>query len=358
MRIIDRYVTKQFVATLSAALIAFVVIYILIDLIENLDTFIDNSAPFSVVVKYYYLYIPFMANLTLPVAVLLSCLFTIGQMVRYNEAIALKASGISLYRVLLPLFRIGVLISILALLFSELVVPDANRLRAHVERVEIKKRPTQDVHRRSHIYLQDTPNRLIYIKEYAHRMRTATDILIQKYDGDKLVERIDAAKMVWENPFWVLREGEIRTFRDDQEHFENFSLLRRSDFAFVPEDLAQRQKDPEEMNIFELRKYIDRVKRMGGDAQRWRADFHLKLSFPFANLIIILFGTALASVRRKSGAAVGFGISLFICFVYYSVMEAGRALGRAGDLPPFAAAWIGNGIFGFIGLTILLRARK
>ena len=358
MRIIDRYVTTQFIVTLGAALIAFVIIYVLIDLIENLDTFIDNKAPFSIVVKYYFLYIPFMANLTLPVAVLLSCLFTIGHMVRYNESVALKASGVSLYRILLPLFRIGVLISVLALLFSELVVPSANNRRAYVERVEIKKRPSQDILRRSNIYLQDTPHRLIYIREYASRTRTATDVLIQEYDGDRLVDRIDARTMTWEDPIWILKEGEIRTFRDEEEQFEAFSVLRRSDFAFSPDDIAQRPKDPEEMNVLELRGYIDRIKRMGGDAQHWIADFHLKLSFPFTNLIIVLFGTALASVRRKSGAAIGFGISLFICFVYYTVMEAGRALGRAGDLPPLAAAWIGNGIFGIIGLSLLLKARK
>ncbi|UCE17648.1 MAG: LPS export ABC transporter permease LptG [Gemmatimonadota bacterium] len=358
MRIIDRYVTRQFVATLGAALIAFVVIYVLIDLIENLDTFIDNNTPLVLVVKYYLLYVPFMANLTLPVAVLLSCLFTIGQMVRHNESVALKASGVSLYRVLLPLFRIGIAISLFALLFSELVVPEANRRRAHVERVQIKKRPSQDILRRRDIYLQDTPRRLIYINEYASRTRTAKKVLIQVYDGDKLVERIDAGTMIWENSVWVLKQGERRTFEDDEEQFETFSLLRRSDFDFTPDDIAQRPKDPEEMNVLELRKYIGRVQRMGGDAQRWRADFHLKLSFPFTNMIIVLFGTALASVRRKSGAAVGFGISLFICFVYYTVMEAGRAFGRTGDLPPLAAAWIGNVIFGLIGVTLLVKARK
>lgn len=344
--------------TLGAALVAFVVIYILIDLIENLDTFIDNKAPLITVVKYYLLYIPYMASLTLPIAVLLSSLFTVGQLVRHNELVTLKASGVSLYRVLLPLFRLGLFISVLALLFGELVVPVTNLRRAEVERGEIKRRPSKTLPRRKNIYLQDAPNRLVYIKEFASRTKSATGILIQEYEGKKLIERIDARTMIWENSAWVLKNAELRAFRGDQEEFETFTVLHRSDFTFTPEDLAQRPKDPEEMNIFELREYIDHVKRMGGDAQRWMADLHLKLSFPFTNLIIVLFGTALASVRRRSGAALGFGISLFICFVYYTVMEAGRALGRAGDLPPLAAAWIGNGLFGLIGLTILIRARK
>jgi lipopolysaccharide export system permease protein len=328
-------VTRQFIYTLWAALVAFVVIYVIIDLIENLDTFIDNRASFALILKYYLLYIPFMANLTLPVAVLLSCLFTIGQMVRYNESVALKASGVSLYRVLFPLFRLGVLISVLTLLFGELVVPAANERRATVERVEIKKQSTYDRLRRGNIYLQDSPNRMVYVRQYSIHTRTALDVLIQEYDGKTLVQRIDARKMVWEDSEWLFQDGEVRTFHGEEEQFESFTLLRRKDFAFTPEDLAQQPKDPEEMNVFELNTYINRVKRMGGDAQRWLADFHLKLSFPFANMIIVLF-----------------------CFVYYTVMEAGRALGRAGDLPPLAAAWMGNGVFGLIGLIILIRVRK
>jgi len=358
VRIIDRYITRQFVATVGAALVAFVIIYVLIDLIENLDTFIDNQATFGTIAKYYLLYTPYMANLTLPVSVLLSSLFTVGQLVRYNESVALKASGVSLYRMLFPLFRLGVLISVLALLFSECVVPSANRLRSDVRRVEIKKRPSRDLPQRNNIYLQDTPTRFVYIREFDNRTHSATDVLIQEYNGKVLGQRIDAREMIWDSPTWILKEAEVRSFRGEEEEFETIPTLRRSDFSFTPDDLVQRPKDPEEMNILELNEYVRRVRRLGGDAQRWIADLHLKISFPFTNLIIVLFGTALASVRRRSGAAVGFGISLFICFVYYAVLEAGRALGRSGDIPPLAAAWIGNGLFGFIGMALMVRARK
>ena len=358
MRIVDRYVTRHFVFVMISALTAFVIIYILIDLIENLDTFIDNKAPFHTVVKYYVLYVPFMANLTLPIAVLLSCLFTIGQMVRYNELVALKASGISLYRVLFPLFRLGLLISILALLFGELVVPAANFRRSEVKQVEIRKRSLKDHSQRKNIYLQDSPNRLIYIKEYMEKTKSAIGILLQEYDGEEMIKRIDARTMIWEDSTWVLKKAEVRTFKGEQEEFKTFAQLSHLDLTVTPNDLAQKPKDPEEMNIAELKKYINHIKSLGGDAQRWVADLHLKFAFPFANAIIVLFGTALASVRRRSGAAIGFGISLFICFVYYTVMEAGRALGKSGDLAPLAAAWIGNGIFGCIGLLILVKARK
>ena len=358
MKIIDRYVLGHFIVVFLTALLAFIIIYVLIDLIENLDTYIDNRAPFATVLKYYLLYIPFMANLTVPIAVLLSCLFTIGSLARHSELVALKGSGVSLYRIFVPLYWLGLLISLLALLFGELVLPQANHRRMEVKQVEIKKLPQADQQRRKNVYLQDSPNRLIYVKEFDGQTRTALHVLVQEYDGEALVERIDARRMMWDGAVWVLQQAEVRSFSDEQEEFRPMAELRRPDFSFTPADLAQRPKDPEEMNIVELGAYIRHVQRLGGDARRWMADYHLKLAFPFANLIIVLFGTALASVRRRSGAAIGFGISLFICFVYYTVMEAGRAIGRSGDLPPVLSAWLGNGLFGCIGLVMLVKAKK
>jgi lipopolysaccharide export system permease protein len=196
------------------------------------------------------------------------------------------------------------------------------------------------------------------VKEYNGQTSSALGVLIQEYDGEVLLERIDARKMMLVDDVWTLYNAEVRSFRGDREEFETVRELQQPDFTFTTDDLIQRPKDPEEMNIVELKSYIHHVNRLGGDAQRWIADYHLKLAFPFANMIIVLFGTALASIRRRSGAAVGFGISLFICFVYYTVIEVGRAMGRSGDLTPILSAWLGNGLFGLIGLVMLVKAKK
>jgi lipopolysaccharide export system permease protein len=250
------------------------------------------------------------------------------------------------------------LISIVSFLFGEFVVPAANLRRTEIKQEEIRKRSSKDQGHRKDIYLQDSRQRLVYVREFEGKTNLARGVLIQEYEGEKLVERIDAETMTWGGAIWTLHKAEIRIFQGDQEQFQNTEEWPRPDLTFTPEDLAQRPKDPEQMNILELKAYIRHVKRLGGDAQRWMADFHLKIAFPFANTIIVLFGTALALMGRRSGAAVGFGISLFICFVYYAVLEAGRAFGRAGDLPPVVAAWIGNAVFGLIGLSLLLKSRK
>ncbi len=361
MRIIDRYLARYFVFIVLAALAAFVILYILIDVIENLDTFIDNKAPFTTVVMYYLFYIPFMVNLTLPVAVLLSSLFTIGQMVRNNEVVCLQASGVSLYRVLSPLFVLAVLISLLSFLFAETVVPWANFHRAQVKQSEIKKAKSSAGQTWRDLALQDSPNRLIYIEEYASKTKVATGVLIQLDDGVRITRSINAKTMAWNGDMWVLSGVKTRIFNGEDGEHEEFLETEQMDYRDLkvrPEDLTNKPKNPEEMNIIELKKYIKRKQQLGREVLEEKVELYSKQSFPFVHIIIVLFGTALASIQRRSGAAFNFGISLFICFVYYSVMRAGWALGRSGNLPPLLSAWIVHGVFGLMGLFILMKARK
>jgi lipopolysaccharide export system permease protein len=111
------------------------------------------------------------------------------------------------------------------------------------------------------------------------------------------------------------------------------------------------------MSSTELREFIEEVKRGGGNPDRWTTDLYLKFAFPFANFIIVLIGASLAANKRRSGAAVGFGISVLVCFLYFGLIKMGQSLGYTGTVPPVVAAWFGNFVFFVVGLTMLLRTR-
>jgi lipopolysaccharide export LptBFGC system permease protein LptF len=150
----------------------------------------------------------------------------------------------------------------------------------------------------------------------------------------------------------------VREFNGEQEQVMAFEQLQGTELDERPENFERRQKRPEEMDYWQLRDYIRRVERSGGEAQREKVDLFLKIAFPFASFIIVLFGAPLASNPRRSGAAVSFGISLFICFIYYSVLRLGQAWGYKGSLPPALAAWLGNILFGAAGVVVLWKAKK
>ncbi|MDW7681345.1 MAG: LptF/LptG family permease, partial [bacterium] len=141
----------------------------------------------------------------------------------------------------------------------------------------------------------------------------------------------------------------------DEEVVYADSLVFKT-LVFKPNDIARVQKKAEEMSYWELNKFIQEIRRTGGKADRWLVELHLKIAFPFANLIIILFGASLASRKTRSGTAVSFGVSLFICFLYFGFIKVGQSLGHNGSLHPLLAAWIGNIVFGSGGLYLLLKS--
>ncbi len=358
MKILDSYVGRRFFSTLLFGLLAFLAIFVVVDLIEHLDTFIDKKASALLVVQFYLYFTPYIVLLTLPVAMLLASLFSISSMSRHHELMAMKAAGVSLYRILLPIFLLGLLVSLFSLALSELVVPYTNQKKGHIYSWQIKRRSQQPKQIRRNLYLQGTGGRIYYIREYDGQKKVGRGVLIQRYEDGKLIARIDAQEMVWEEKAWILKNGLAREFVGGEEKAIPFDLLSHPDLQQTPQSLLRKQKKPEEMNYFELRDYIQRVQLSGGEVKQERVDLFLKIAFPFASLIIVLFGAPLASNPRRSGAAVSFGISLFICFVYYSFLRLGQALGYKGALPPLLAAWLGNIIFGIGGVLVLWKAKK
>lgn len=112
MHILSRYVLRQFLAPLGLGLLSFLVIFIVIDLVDRLGSFIDRDVTFELIVSYYLWYVPYISILVLPMALLLASLFSVGGLVRHNELTAMKATGVSLVRILLPVNVFALLVSI------------------------------------------------------------------------------------------------------------------------------------------------------------------------------------------------------------------------------------------------------
>ena len=358
MTVLDKYVSRKFIINLLISIGAFVMIFLVVDLIENIDKFIDRDAKSSTVLIYYIYYIPYIINLTLPISMLLSCLFTLGNMSQHNEIVAQKSAGVSLYRIFSPLFVLAFLISIGAGLFSEFVVPWTNQERLDLYRYEIKKHPRNQGTKRNNIYLQDIANRKISIAFFNGNTNEAKKVSLQYFDGRQLVKRIDAQTMNWYENTWVLHDVIERVFEDTVVTRSKYDQLIQTDLKFKPENLLELQKKPEEMSYFELDTFIKDMTKIGAEVRKWIVELHLKISYPFANFIIILFGAPIAARKRRSGTAVGIGISLLICFVYFLFIRMGQVMGHQGALSPWLGAWLGNIIFGIAGLYTLITSRK
>ena len=358
MKILDRYILRRFLAVLFFALFAFICIFLIVDSIERLDVYIDEKVPTTVVFKLYLFYLPYIIVLALPIAMLLAALFSVGNMARQNEIVAMSASGISLYRTLAPLFLLAFFISVGAYFFGEYVLPQASSSRANLIDQYIEKKREAWRKRINNVYMRDSQNRLIGMRSFDAVHNTGNTVSIRRFEGLNLVYRLDSRKMVWEDSLWVLYDGVERTFDQGQEIVSAFDRQILKDENLLPQDFAKVLKKPEEMSFQELTAFIEEVRLNGGDENHWLVDLYLKISIPFANFIIVLFGASLASPKRRSGGAAGFGISLVICFVYFGLIKTCQSFGQNGVLPPMFAAWFANGFFAVWGVLILLRTQK
>jgi len=358
MTILDRYLIRKFLFNLLFASIAFVVVFLVVDLIENVDKFIDRDTGIAKVLLYYGYYIPYIISLTLPVSMLLACLFALGSMSQHNEIVAQKSSGISLYRIFMPLFVLGLIISVLSGFFNEIVVPEANEQRMDLYRYEIQNNPRSEGSKRNNIFLQDSKNRKVSIAFFNGLTDEALNVSVQYFNGAALSRRIDAKKMKWIDRHWVLFDAVERVFHDTTESVSTLAEWAPDDFEFKPENLLELQKQPEEMSYTELKEFVNEMQKIGNVVRKWDVELDLKIAYPFANFIIILFGAPIAAHKRRSGTAIGIGISLMVCFIYFLFIRTGQVLGHEGTLSPALGAWMGNIIFGVAGIYTLLKVRK
>jgi len=374
MRLLDRYIAKKFLFVLSFAVVAFISIFIVIDLVERLSDYIDRDVPGLVIASYYFYFTPYIIMLMFPIAMLLASLFSVGQLSKHNELTAMKASGISLYRILAPVLFLALLFSCGLMLFAEKVVPVANQRKAEIKDRHMDRLPQNLPARLSNIYLQDHfdtersepsaraaengRSRRVFIGYYNAETNTAEKVSIQDYEGVFIVHRIDANTLLWRDSAWSATQGYERAFANGNEVATRFDTLRLGHLFFTPEVLTKVQKIPEEMSYSELEQFIKDVKSNGGNPERWLVDLYLKVSFPFANFIIVLFGAPLAVGRLRSSGAVGVALTLVIAFLYFGTVKTGQTLAQNGTIEPLLGAWMGDTIFFVAGLFVLIRARK
>jgi lipopolysaccharide export system permease protein len=357
MRILDAYLLRKILVPLGLVFVAFVGIFIIVDLFDRAHAFIDNEVPVEVVLSYYLNYTPLVVVLTAPIAMLLATMLSVGRLSRRNEIMAMKGAGMSLYRILAPILMLAVLVSVGSMIVGETLLPPATRRRLEIEENDIKKRPEQAV-RMNVIHVQPDGT-VFFARRFDTRRATLDEVTVEEFDSDlRPLSRIDSETARWEGDHWVYENGQIREFREGTEVLTPFAVHETGRAEPAPDELKTRRLKPEEMGYRELGVYIRRLKASGNDPGDLAVQLRLKLAFPFVTLIMALLGAPLAAGARRSGFALSFAAALAISFIYYGLLQVGQVLGRQGMLPPGIAAWIANLVFGGVGMAIFLRVPK
>ena len=358
LRLHDRYLLKQFIRIFFLSVLAFVAIYIVVDTFEEIDNFIDNDANIVDIVAYYVYSLPFILTYIVPVALLLGTVFSMGILARRNEITAFIASGVSLVRVALPVLLLALLVSAGSTVFNDVVVTKANIKHKEIKRYNIEKRTRSDPNLKENFHYLGEGGFVYLASRYNHENRTLYDVVLQQFDRNTLIRRIDAKRAVWRNGAWHFVSGFDRAFSDKNERVRGFDDLTIPELMEDPLSFAKEEVEQENMNVQELSTYIKKVRNSGGSTERYQTDLYFKFSYPLAGSIFVLIGVAFASGKRKQSITTGFGVALVISFLYYGVLRVGQTLGYNGVLPPLLAAQLGNLVFLVVGVGLLTRANQ
>lgn len=355
MKILNRYILGQFCGSLVLSVTAFVIISVVIHLVEHISAFLDRDVGVDVIVMFYMYYFPYIVVFVLPMAMLLAGLFCMGGLIRNGELLAMKAMGKSLYQVVVPIQLLAIGVSLLAVIWADKVVPIATERRAKIEQPRRSLVGPRGVRRE--LVVRDEGGWIFTMREFLVDDMRGRGVVLDRFE-DKLVERIRAEEVVWEDGRWTFVNGERRVFTEQGEIFLSFSERTVPAITLVPEDFSRHYRPEQHMTYAELSEFIHRKERNGGQALRERVAQHMRLSFPFSNFVIGLFGLPLASRMRRSGRALQVGVCLFTCFAFYSCIQAGRVMGWNGIVDPLWGAWGANIVFALVGVFLLVRTRK
>ncbi|HET7623152.1 MAG TPA: LptF/LptG family permease [Gemmatimonadaceae bacterium] len=354
---LDRYVLSEFWKIFIPMALGFPLLVIVIDLVDHLDTYLNRNLTNGQIALSYLYWIPDSMFMVLPAAVLFATVFSIGALTRHSEVTAAKASGISFYRLVAPIFLGASMVTLFALVLGE-VVPVTN-----AKRNEILEERSNSASTDRFNFAYEAPHGRVYQVAALNVKRNLIDQLAieRKGSGPEYPTYLLAARSAqWDTTAerWTIKQGNLHIIPDSSQTYAiHFDSLRDRNFDEAPADLTLVPRSPEEMRYSELSRFIAALERSGGDVNELKVERALKIAIPITCLIIAIFGAPLATSTQRGGAAYGIGISLATTVLFLMLIQITKAVGGGGVIPPTIAAWLPNALFGVLGIVLLAKVR-
>ena len=361
--ILDKYVIVGFLKYFLLVLGSFVIIFVVFTFFELLEDVVSNQIPILVVLNYFRYLLPQIVFYMIPMSVLVAVLVNFGVLTRTSQIVAMKASGVSLYRLALSLMTVTVLMSALSFAMQEYLLPGCNQ-KQDALRDKIKGRRPQTYLRPDRKWMMGEQTKIFNYNFFDEHRNLFGDLSVFEFDpaSFEIRRRIFAARAIWDEVHgtWILEDGWSQGFREQRAVAKEFVRFERQRFPEITEDpryFKKEVKQSSQMSYLELRNYIGDLKQSGFDVVRLTVALHKKLSFPIISLIMCMIAIPFSFSMGKRGSLYGVGLSIMIGITYWVMLEFFEQVGGAGKLLPFLAAWAPNLIFGASGVYFLFTIR-
>jgi LPS export ABC transporter permease LptF/LPS export ABC transporter permease LptG len=357
--LMDMYLLRQFFYYFSVLLLGFVLIFDAFTLFDLLGDISKNHIPVSMVLDYFRYLVPLMVYQLSPLASLVATLVTLAVLAKNNEVIAFKASGISLYRLVLPLTLAGCLLAGGMFLLDDTFLPYANQ-RQDALRNEIKGRPAQTYFQPAHQWIFGENNKVFNYELFDWDRQLFGGLSIFELDPNtfQMRRRVFATRATWEpsENAWVLTGGWIRDFDGNKvTRYLPFKVSSLPEFTEPPSYFRREVRQSAQMNWRQLGQYIASLGQAGFDTSRLSVQWQKKFAFPLIAAIIVFLGAPFAFLVGTRGAVGGLAVAVGIGIIYWATAALFEAMGSVGQLPPLLAGWAPDAIFGFLAVYFFLK---
>jgi len=356
VRALDRYVFIEFWKIFVATALGFPILVNIIDLTDNLDKYLGQHLTWGRIALSYLYWLPDSMFMVLPAAVLFATVFAIGALTRHSEITAAKASGISFYRFIAPIFVGAVIATLLGLVLGELA-PITNK-----KRLEILQGDQVNFGNDRYNFAYAADGGRVYKIGALHLVESSLEgiVIERKGKGPDYPSYVVSANSGRYKPAtgWVLKAGALHIIPDTLHNLTfSFDSLVDRHFTEPPKQLTLAQKAPTDMGFRELGRFIASMERSGADVNELRVERMLKIAIPITCIVILLFGAPLATSTQRGGAAYGVGLSLATTVIFLMLIQLTKGIGGKGMIPADLAAWLPSIIFGLVGAVLFARVR-
>ncbi len=364
---IDQYVTRSFLRILTFSVMSVYLIYALVQLKSLVDDVMKHGQSMSLILDYFRYFAPGVLYIVLPVSCLVGGVVTFSVLTRSGELTAIKASGVSMRRVTVPVVAMTALISLTLFLIHDKIAPSTNRKAQEIrDQIEGRGPRTYGGEATTGRWIIDPERKeLYYYRYYDESRETFSELTVFTIDRDvpRILDHRFAQKARWNGDTWELKDGWYRAFPDDDRPrmtyqrspgLEVVELAPPETFTGKIVKLSRLGDLAEQMSTKQLKVEIASMEAGGYNTTRLEMDYYTKFAQSTAPLVMVLLGLPFAFKVGRRGSMYGVGVALLLVLAYWAAFAIFTALGLEAILPPMAAAWTPNVLFGLLGIYLLL----
>jgi lipopolysaccharide export system permease protein len=374
MRLLDRYLLREFATPFCYCFFGFYVFWVSFDLLSQLDMFQRNKLSVEDVIKYYVLKMPDQFGVVIPVALLLGLLYALTHHARYNELTAMRAAGISLWRLSLPYFAVGFVMAVLTFATNEFWLPDSVAAAQRFIGLEQGSRKSVNRHILRNVgFSNTTKNRRWFIESYNLRTHEMIRPRVEWTLVTGTRREVSAERGFWNGDAWVFINVQELVYPPIKGALPGppieTNLLVWTELSETPTEIESeikiarinssdlRQIRKAQFSIKEILDYQARNPGTGDKSRVLDTKLHGRMAAPFTCVVVVLIALPFGAMTGRRNVFVGVASSIVICFAYFVLVQVALALGTGGYVPPWVGAWAPNLLFALAGFALTWRLR-